>query len=216
MFSPAYWKLQAWLSDADEFSSHRLGETLTEEAAACLLGGHGIPAEVGLAAFVHLRDLGLLSGPPPSSDVIARALAEPLIVGPRRVRYRFVRQKAHYLNGALTRLAAETPDSSSGRAFRQWFLGLSGFGPKTASWVARNWLGADDVAIIDVHIFRAGIIAKLFSARDSIQRAYFDLEERFLHFAYGLGVATSMLDALMWRDMRRSGELARRLLPVLS
>ena len=213
MLSPAYWRLQAWLSDASEFSSHRLGNTLAEETAACLPGGHGIPAEVGLAAFLHLRDLGLLFGPPPSADVIARALGNPLTIGQRRVRYRFVRQKAHYLHGALTRLAGETPDSSSGRAFRKWFLSLAGFGPKTASWVARNWLGTDEVAIIDIHIFRAGVIAKLFSAQESVQRAYFDLEGRFLEFASNLGVATSMLDALMWRDMRLSGELARRLLP---
>ncbi|MDZ3993341.1 hypothetical protein PspTeo4_24872 [Pseudomonas sp. Teo4] len=44
----------------------------------------------------------------------------------------------------------------SGRALRDWLLELPGIGYKTASWVARNWLDADDVAILDIHILRAG------------------------------------------------------------
>ena len=41
---------------------YRLGRTLAEEFAACLLGGHGIPAPVGIAAYERLRERGILCG----------------------------------------------------------------------------------------------------------------------------------------------------------
>src|SRR3954470_17393644 len=65
LFTPAFWAGRAWLSNLDgEQRTHRLGRTLREEIAACLLGGFGIPAEIGLAAFSRLRDRGLLDGEP--------------------------------------------------------------------------------------------------------------------------------------------------------
>jgi endonuclease III len=41
-------------------------------------------------------------------------------------------------------------------------MSLPGIGPKTASWIARNWLDADDVAILDIHIMRVGQVIGLF------------------------------------------------------
>jgi endonuclease III len=38
---------------------------------------------------------------------------------------------------------------------RQLLLSIEGIGPKTASWIVRNVMGSDDVAIIDIHILRA-------------------------------------------------------------
>src|SRR5437588_3877138 len=56
LFSPAYWAVQVWLSQqrAPEVH-HKIGRTLSEEAAACVLGGHGMRAEIALAAFYHLK-----------------------------------------------------------------------------------------------------------------------------------------------------------------
>ena len=53
LFTAAYWLTQYWMRE-DDFPNrcHRLGQTFQEEVVACLLGGHGIPAEVGLAAIL--------------------------------------------------------------------------------------------------------------------------------------------------------------------
>src|SRR2546429_8375948 len=77
-FTPAFWATQAWLDREDKLYSHfRIGETLPEEIAACLLGGYGIPAEVGLAAFHRVRNDGLLVGGPPSTERLYQVLSTP-------------------------------------------------------------------------------------------------------------------------------------------
>src|ERR1700761_1315138 len=61
--TPAYWLYQVIARRLlNQPIRYRLGENLREEVAACLLGGHGIPARVGLAAFEHLKRLGSLEG----------------------------------------------------------------------------------------------------------------------------------------------------------
>jgi hypothetical protein len=79
-------------------------------------------------------------------------------------------------------------------------MSLPGIGPKTASWIARNWLDADDVAILDIHIMRVGQVIGLFPLEQTVERHYMALEERFLRFAELLDVRASELDAIIWRD----------------
>src|SRR3954463_6907536 len=56
LLTPAFWLGQAWQHEAlGTFSDLRLGRSLVEELAACLLGGFGMPAELGLAAYRRLR-----------------------------------------------------------------------------------------------------------------------------------------------------------------
>jgi N-glycosylase/DNA lyase len=208
LFTPAFWRGRAWIHEHDEmFRRFRLGSTLAEEVAACLLGGHGMPAEVGLAAFARLRETGILRTAPADHE-IERLLRAPLNVRGRMVRYRFPRQKAAYLAAALAFVHAETPLPTEHRAFRDAFLGLPGIGPKTASWITRNWLASDEVAIIDIHILRACQVAGVFPGTANLVRDYFSLERTFLAFARALGVRPSFLDALMWDHMRSFGHLA--------
>src|SRR5260370_26788798 len=63
LFTPAFWLGQYWMREDSSLQSrpHSLGQTLEEEVVACLLGGYGIPAEVGLAAFERLKSRGLIS-----------------------------------------------------------------------------------------------------------------------------------------------------------
>ena len=108
VFSPAFWAGQAWLhAPARRFEGYRLGASLREEVAACLLGGYGMPAEVALAAFHHLRSVGLLDGDP-SAASLEHALSRPLTIRGRTVRYRFARQKAHYLAESLVARSPHT------------------------------------------------------------------------------------------------------------
>lgn len=201
-FSPAFWKYHSQAHrDAERFNNHALGRTLVEEVSACLLGGYGMPAELGWAAYLRLRDQGLLSGQA-STDELERALTRPLNIAYSSRKYRFARQKARYLREAI--YAVRTlPPTSDGRQLRSQLIGISGIGPKTASWIVRNHLGSDDVAILDVHITRACIAAGVFPKSADPTRKYFELEERFLEFCAAIDELPSRLDAIMWEYMRR-------------
>jgi N-glycosylase/DNA lyase len=203
LLTPAFWASQAWLhAPTGRFARYRLGATLRHEVAACLLGGYGISAELGLAAFERLRGAGLLDGTPSALDV-ERALESPMSVGARSVRYRFPRQKAEYLAGALARLDQVVSSNTRGRELRDALATLRGVGLKTASWVTRNWCDADDVAILDVHVCRACESAGVFAPGSRPDRAYLSMEDRFLRFARAIDVRASVLDNLIWQTMRR-------------
>ncbi len=203
--TPAYWAYQVFARRVlGDRINYKLGATLKEEVGACLLGGHGIPSNIGLAAFYHLREQGVFEGEPPTEEKIFAWLKEPISVDGRFVRYRFAKQKARYLSAALQKLSVEIPPLSTGKELRDWLLDIPGIGYKTASWVARNWLDADDVAILDIHILRAGLLGKFFEDNLTVERNYLELEEQFILFSKGLGVRASELDALIWLEMMSS------------
>jgi N-glycosylase/DNA lyase len=193
----------------DSPARHRVGGNLAEEVAACLLGGHGLPHQTGRAAFEAVRGAGLLTGPT-APQAIEQVLRQPLRVGSRTVRYRFPAQRAAYLAAALTQLHAQTPPASA-RALRDWLLELPGIGPKTASWIVRNHLSSGEVAIIDIHILRAGIDASVFDPSWTPARHYDLLEALFLAWARHGSVSAADLDAIIWAERaRRPGAYARR------
>jgi N-glycosylase/DNA lyase len=185
----------------DSQRRHRLGVDLVEEVAACLLGGHGLPHQVGLAAFEAVRADGLLRRPVDMSD-IEQVLRRPLKIGDRTVRYRFPAQRARYLAGALARLRTQHPPESA-RALREWLLDLPGIGPKTASWIVRNHLTSDDVAVIDIHVLEAGIDASVFDASWTPARHYDLLQAMFLAWARQGEVSAADLDAVIWAERAR-------------
>ena len=197
----AFWAGRMWLmAETNTPAMFRLGSTLAEEVVACLLGGHGMPAAVGLAAFERLRSQGLAEGVP-AAAAIELHLREPLQVRGRQVRYRFPKQRAAFIAGSLERLAQSTPPSDDVE-LRDFLNELPGIGPKTASWITRNWTASDRVAIIDIHIQRAGTLAGFFRNDWTPGRHYRLLEERFLAFAKAIDVRPCLLDNLMWDEMR--------------
>lgn len=209
--TPAYWAYQVAAARCTRPASYKLGATLMEEVAACLLGGHGIPASIGLAAFERLRAEGLLRTVPAEERVI-EFLQQPLTVHGRSVRYRFAAQKAKYLAASLAQLSDGVPAFSTGRQLRDWLLRLPGVGYKTASWIARNWLDADDVAILDIHILRVGHSIGLFPSRMTVTRDYLELEARFIAMAQAMRIPTSELDAVIWYEMASSPRTVQALL----
>uniref|UniRef100_E6QWK0 HhH-GPD domain-containing protein n=1 Tax=mine drainage metagenome TaxID=410659 RepID=E6QWK0_9ZZZZ len=214
--TPAYWQYQVIARRlVSRPTGYKLGGTLTEEVAACLLGGHGIPASVGIAAYERLRKLGAFTGTPPSEEQFEAWLREPLQIGQRQVRYRFAAQKARYLAAAL-RLVQSSPTFQAGKQLRDWLMQLPGIGPKTASWIARNWMDADDVAILDIHIVRVGRSIGIFPQYLTVERHYFELESLFLQFSQALDVRASELDAVIWYEMASSPRMARVLINQLS
>lgn len=214
--TPAYWAYQVLARRmAARPIRYKLGATLREEVGACLLGGHGIPARIGLEAFQALKRKGAFGDTPPSEADLLSWLQEPLALADRTVRYRFAAQKARYLASALAALD-EAPVGGSSRALRDWLLLLPGVGHKTASWIVRNWLDADDVAILDIHVLRAGVLGGFLDPELKVERNYAELEDQFVAFSKALGVRTAELDAVIWWEMaqsRRSVESLLRLLP---
>lgn len=203
LLSPAYWA--AAVRDAAPCDDYvrRDGASLHHELAFCLLGGFGVRMEVNVAAFAACRDRGLLEpGVQPGASDIEAVLLQRLEVAGRLVRYRFPHQRARRLSEALRAIEDSPPPTTTTRGFRDALLAIPGVGPKTASWIARNWLGADDVAILDIHVMRAGAAMNLFPESAKLPRDYEELEARFLDFARAIGVRPSLLDAVIWREMR--------------
>jgi len=214
--TPAYWAYQVMARRIEARSiKYKLGQTLREEVGACLLGGHGIPACVGLLAFEHLKAKGAFEANPPDELTLREWLSEPINLDGRSIRYRFAGQKARYLAAALKQLAEESSPQHSGRALRDWLTRIPGVGFKTASWVARNWLDADDVAILDIHILRAGVFAKFLDDQLTVERDYLELEQQFLSFSRALGVRASELDAVIWWEMMASPSSVANVLEAL-
>jgi thermostable 8-oxoguanine DNA glycosylase len=207
--TPAYWAAQCWMWELEEPEHFKLGRSLAEEVLACILGGYGIPAEVGLAAYQRLR-LALHDDREQMSDeqAVRDLLSEPLDVNGRKVRYRFANQKADYISKAFQELDG-VDEGLDDRPLRDRLTKLRGFGPKTASWIVRNWRASDEVAILDIHILRAGLQLGIFREEWRVERHYDLLEEAYLEFANDLGVRASILDSVMWMTIRQLGRPAK-------
>ena len=214
--TPAYWAYQVIARRLESTSvRYKLGNSLREEFGACLLGGHGMPAAMGVAAFEHLRAQGAFAGSSPGESQLQEWLSQPLLIDGRSMRYRFARQKAAYLAHGLAVLDEEQAPAGSGRELRDWLLRCPGVGHKTASWISRNWLDADDVAILDIHILRAGVLAGFFDPSMTVERDYVAMEQLFLEFSVGLGVRASELDAVMWYVMMSSPRTVQDIIDAL-
>jgi thermostable 8-oxoguanine DNA glycosylase len=210
--TPAFWTSQVWLAGNPINGQFRLGNSLAEEVAYCLLGGYGTPAEVGLAAANRICSALKVSGGCLSRQSIEDLLREPLQLGHRLVRYRFPAQRAKYLAGSLELLFDFDEGAMDDVSLRDALKKLPGIGAKTASWIVRNRRGSDRVAILDVHIVRACRMMGIFNASLDPTRHYYDLERRFLEFCVATNSRASSMDALMWATMRG---LSQKLLKLL-
>ncbi|GHC88090.1 hypothetical protein GCM10007320_34940 [Pseudorhodoferax aquiterrae] len=213
-FTPAYWVAQMWMSEIDQkpVSPFSATGTLAEEVAFCLLGGFGITAELAGAAFDACSAAGLVSGLCTDATAWTSVLRQPLDQAGRTVRYRYPNQKAVYLAAAMGAISQGLVDTSSGKALRDSLLAIQGIGPKTAGWVARNVLDTDEVAILDIHIVRAGLLCNLYSFEQKVERDYFAMEAQFLALCRGLGVRPAMLDCIIWTEMRELGPVVHQAL----
>ncbi|MEC5407587.1 hypothetical protein VOM14_18730 [Paraburkholderia sp. MPAMCS5] len=212
LMTPAYWRGQAWQhTESGTFCDFRLGRSLVEEVAACLLGGWGMPAELALAAYSRVRESDLLRAGV-SADELEEVLSEPFMVRGRSRKYRFVRQKSRYLSGCLQRLAGFTPPEDD-VAFRDLLNELPGIGLKTASWIVRNMRPKSEVAILDIHILRVGRHLGLFPESWQPETHYRQLEASFIQFARAIEVSAATLDGLMWDHMRQLSSILRKTRP---
>jgi len=203
-FTPAFWATSYWTNKIEEtLPQIEKAPDLIEEVAFCLLGGYGIKAELNKAAYDRVRRLGFLRvGRKITLEQIQKALGEPFTIGEKKIRYRFPKLKGRYLHEAIEQLHARTDLPTDPIEARDWLLTFKGIGPKTASWVVRNIFQTDQVAILDIHLHRAGVLLGLFKENDSVAKHYFKMEEKFLTFAANLKISASVLDLLIWNVMR--------------
>lgn len=202
--SAAYW---GFLTDRKRHDPRywpsRQRRTLLEQAAFCLLGGYGMPAEAGIAAFKAVAAAGLLKRGVTALQ-IEHVLRRPLPFAGRDYRYRFPRQKARYL-ATLVDVLIDIVPSSDALSLRDVLLSVPGLGYKTASWIVREWMDSDSVAIIDIHIERACKAIGVFQLEHTPAKNYLQMESRFLDFAHALDVRPAVLDNIMWETMRSEG-----------
>lgn len=214
LLSPAYWQLRCATADIADIDFVNQHGSLAEEIGFCLLGGFGVTLEVATAFYERLKDEGVfLPGARPREADILKMLIEPALVKGRPHRYRFPNQRARRIHKAMVAQSTTKFETEDAVKFRDQIQSLEGVGPKTASWIARNWLDTDRIAILDIHVLRAGWAIKLFERNCSLPRDYTALEQQFLVFSEELQVRPSVLDAVMWFDMRNFGSrLARDLI----
>lgn len=199
--------------------SLRMGHTVAEEVALCLLGGYGVNEAMSTHAFWAVREAGLLNtGCPPTPEDVESVLRTPMVVDgyDRPVRYRFPTQRAARVAAAVAFLSKDPvePSELSPRQFRTYLTRLNGVGMKTASWVVRNLTRSDEIAIIDIHVRRAGVAAGVFDPSWVLPRDYLLFEEAFCAWAAAGGVRTADLDLCVWSTLARLGTTARLIFGV--
>lgn len=220
-----YWSGQAWqLGSAaywEEIARHaerpvqyRLGADLFEEVGACLLGGYGVPFTVAEAAFCRLRDEGVFVAHSVwGAPDVETMLRTPLDCMGSLRRYRFPRQRARRIDDAM-RFLADSHEPIGDSDCRDWLTSIRGVGPKTASWVVRNQRASNSVAIIDVHVVRAGTAAGVFCPGWKLPSQYDLFEQAFLGWASHASLDAALLDACIWGALARAGSAARDIFGV--
>ena len=200
VFSTAHWVVQSWMSltTGGERSPYHSSGTLADELAFCLLGGHGISAEMAGLAFDACKANGLIARREKKTENWTEVLSQPLRKHDRAVRYRFPIQKARYLANAMRYIDESVFETSDGRTLRDALMRLAGVGPKTAGWVARNMLDTDDVAILDIHVVRAGRLCGLFSPCQRVTANYGEMEDQFIAYCRAIKIRPAILDCLVW------------------
>lgn len=209
-----------WIEQARQLEppiTYMWGNDLVEETVACLLGGYGVPMLMARAAFEALRAAGLTttSATVTDADILSVLSTTLSIPGrPGGVRYRFPYQRAGRVSTALRTLHQGIPDELPPRDLRDWLTRLPGVGPKTASFIIRNWTRSDDIAVIDIHIRRAGVAAGVFDRSWRLPHDYRRFEEAFCAWARRGDVGAADLDAYIWEQLSLMGNGARRLFGV--
>lgn len=210
LFTPAYWLSQFWMNgyeQSEPIASRLKSGDLIEEAVFCLLGGYGISAEMAQSVFIECKNNHLISEKEESEEKWAKQLSQKFMVNGKLVSYRFPNQKAKYISQAMPKLKS-IDQELKGKELRNALQQISGIGPKTAGWIVRNCFGSDEVAIIDIHIQRAGQLCGLFSLTWTADRHYTRMEESFLDLCSQLCVKPSIFDFLIWEQMRKIGNIA--------
>jgi len=196
--SAAYWIYQ-WHSDPQKIPS--TGRTLLEELVYCMLGGFGISGEMSNGYYEKIKN-SIASLSELNAEILETLLREPIFIFGKPKKYRYPKQKSRLISAAVDFLAKNSLEELSPLKLRNKLLEAPGIGPKTASWIVRNFLGSDEVAILDIHLHRAGLLAGFFRPEWTPNKNYAAMEDAYLKFSRMFRVSAAGLDLLMWNQMR--------------
>jgi len=201
--TPAYWALRCRIMKDPLRGFSSSNGNLIEEIGFCMLGGFGVTVELNTAAFQRLKEAGVFELEIAfSEDDLKKLLSDTLLVDGKWRRYRFPNQRAQRIAAMREKVEHFDLNSSSSKDVEEFLKHLDGVGPKTSAWILRNYFGRDDVAILDIHVIRACVKLGVFPKELKLPRDYEPLQRRFLQLAEKLAIRASVLDAVMWQDMR--------------
>ncbi len=215
IFTPAFWRARYWM-DIDlgglTKKTYKLGHSLQEETVACLLGGYGITAESSMAYLERFKELDIFSKEKISQDDIWEILQTPLLISGSKQRYRFWKNKGIYIHAVLTthknRLKKLEYFKGDPKEFREELMQMKGIGIKTASWITRNWLDTNSIAVIDIHIHRALQLLGMNAPLPNSDSKYLQSETYFIDLANAINTSVNFFDILVWDYMRKFNGLA--------
>lgn len=204
-FTPAFWYSQTIMHEKEKskiLNFNISNGALLEETLACLIGGYGIPSEIGNSKFNQIRPHIYELFSSPNLEKITQLMKKPILHDNKQISYRFAQQKAKYIYNTLLFFQNFDETIYSDIALRNQLMTIKGIGPKTASWIVRNYRKSDCVAIIDIHLHRAGILAGFFDFKDNINKDYIHMEKKFLEFCSKINLSAAKVDAVIWRIMK--------------
>jgi thermostable 8-oxoguanine DNA glycosylase len=196
--SAAYWIYQ-WHSNPQKIPS--TGRTLLEEVVYCMLGGFGISGEMSNGYYEKIKN-SIASFSELNAELLEILLREPIFIFGKPKRYRYPKQKSRLISAAVNFLVKDSLDDLHPLDLRDKLLEAPGIGLKTASWIVRNFLGSDEVAILDIHLHRAGLLAGFFRPEWTPTKHYTIMEDAYLKFSKMFHASPAGLDLLMWNHMR--------------
>ncbi len=221
MFKPANYGLVAleflWEHYSNyDHSAQFCSLNWSDEFFFCLLGGYSISYELNFSAFNVLKKKGLLEAKinwHNTNQVVSRFEAElrkpqftPLLKDGNFRCYRFPQKKAMQISSAgywftqtynfnFDQMLSQSADA---RINRKCLMCCPGIGYKSASWFLRNIGKGDELAIIDVHVFRVlrelGIIDNCWS----IDKNYLEIEDCYLYACEKIGARPDLFDLIIW------------------
>ena len=213
----------AWKAVSDLYketfkpAESRSNAEVEQELLFCLMGGFGVSYEHGRTACEivwqlepfseELEDCELFEII--SSELLRPQFGPPKADGTLR-RYRYPFKKASTIVKVRNWLRCNRPlherllEFSSCQERRALLIGCPGIGMKTASWLLRNvGLGAE-LAIIDIHVYRALVDAGRIPISTRLPRDYTIAEGAFLEWCNELGAPPDAFDLFIWHRQRRS------------
>jgi N-glycosylase/DNA lyase len=187
---------------------------LRRELLFCLLGGHGVPYELGRSATDVVARLDVFE-PTRDDDDLAELLFNQLDAPqfePRRVdgalrRYRYPARKAALIVGCrnwltgIQQLGCSLRELSCERERRRALCECPGLGLKSASWLLRNCGLAEDLAILDVHVLRVMTAAGRLGVA-KLPRDYERVEAAFVEWCNEIGAPAAGFDLMLWELSR--------------
>ena len=187
------------------------------ELLFCLMGGFGVSYEHGRTASEIVWQLEPFSEKLEDCelfDMLSNSLMLPQFGPPKADgtlrRYRYPFQKASTIVKVRNWLRFNKPlherllEFGSCQERRALLIGCPGIGMKTASWLLRNLGLGRELAIIDIHVYRALVETERIPIGTRLPRDYGIAERAFLEWCQELGAPPDAFDLFIWHRQRGS------------